>query len=255
MRHFPTVLLALSIAACHLDSNGDGATNGGRGFSVDAGGRLLPQEPELGVRDAQSEVPSVLGDDAGDEASDVAVSDLLPSYPPGIPASPLSPVDGATPPSKCEAVTCSGAHVMCDPADGKCKLDGTTTHVGAACAKRGADPKCGSESQMACYDDKTDEFPGGYCSMEPCSETVLCPVGSSCARLSGEPAACFQNCTTDAACRSPEYKCQDIKGLNTSGASSKVCYRVTLYCKSNADCPESRPKCGLRGAAADGTCG
>src|SRR5262249_23326338 len=84
------------------------------------------------------------------------------------------------------ATACSGAHVVCDPADGLCKPDGTTTAIGAPCLKSGADAVCGSDPNATCNNQVEDGFPGGYCSFEPCSTAKLCPLGSTCATLGGE---------------------------------------------------------------------
>src|SRR5437899_491245 len=103
----------------------------------------------------------------------------------------------------CTGVMCAGDHVVCDALDGKCKLDGTTTNVGHSCAMSGADPICGTDTNATCNDLAQDDFPGGYCSVEPCTSMRQCPLGSSCGRLGGEAPACFLNCTSDAQCRTP----------------------------------------------------
>src|SRR5262249_24524557 len=114
---------------------------------------------------------------------------------------------------------CTAAHTACDPVDNKCKLDGTTTNVGAQCRTSGADVLCGSDPNATCNDQTQDGFPGGYCSVEPCSTVAMCPIGSTCAHLGGESNACFKLCASDADCRSPDYGCFDIDPLYTSGAS------------------------------------
>lgn len=100
---------------------------------------------------------------------------------------------------------CTGAHMTCDPLDNKCKLDGTTTNVGGTCDTSGADPKCGTAPNATCNDLTQDGFPGGYCSMEPCSVIALCPVGATCTHLGGESNACYKICSSNADCRSPDY--------------------------------------------------
>lgn len=150
--------------------------------------------------------------------------------------------DGDTSTGPCAGKTCSGAHMTCDPADGACKLDGTTTAVGAPCSTTGADPACGTEPRATCNDLTNDGFPGGYCSLEPCTETQLCPVGSSCAALGGESNACFENCSSNADCRSG-YECVVVDPHFTSGASHKVCFLAEYPCSADADCPASKPKC------------
>ena len=155
---------------------------------------------------------------------------------------------------------CAGAHVACDPADNKCKPDGTTTAIGAKCMTSGADPVCGSAMNATCNDETADGFPGGYCSFEPCTTTVFCPLGATCAHLGGESDACWKNCSSDADCRTPDYQCINVDPLVTSGASKKVCFLKDLACTKNLDCPTVKPTCtfpdaggGDAGAPA-GTC-
>src|SRR5258708_16239224 len=38
---------------------------------------------------------------------------------------------------------CTAPHMVIDPADGKCKLDGTTTNVGVPCPTTGPNAACG----------------------------------------------------------------------------------------------------------------
>ena len=143
----------------------------------------------------------------------------------------------------CGGVPCTGAHMACDPADDKCKLDGSTTHVGGGCDTSGADAKCGTEDKATCNDATQDGFPGGYCSLEPCTTAALCPIGSTCAHLDGESPACFKNCDSDADCRAPDYVCKDVGRLFTSGSSHKVCFFPSFTCAIDADCPDPAQKC------------
>ena len=145
---------------------------------------------------------------------------------------------------------CTGAHVACDPADNKCKPDGTTTAVGAKCNTSGADPVCGSAANATCNDETADGFPGGYCSFEPCTTTVFCPLGATCAHLGAESDACWKNCETAADCRSPDYQCIDVSPLITSGPSKKVCFLKDLACTKSSDCPTVKPKCVFADAGA-----
>ncbi len=150
---------------------------------------------------------------------------------------------------------CTGANVVCDPADNKCKPDGTTTAVGAKCTMSGADPVCGTHPKATCNDLPADGFPGGYCSFEPCTTAELCPVGATCAHLGGESPACWKNCTSAADCRAPDYECLAASPLITSGPSMKVCYLTVFACKTKADCPTSKPTCVFPdGGAVLGTC-
>lgn len=148
---------------------------------------------------------------------------------------------------------CTGANITCDPADDKCKRDGTTTNVGAPCGMSGADPVCGTDPNATCNDLTQDGFPGGYCSVEPCSATELCPVGASCAHLGGEANACWKNCSGPTDCRAG-YECLSVDPLYTSGASHKVCFLKSFPCNTSADCPTSKSTC--KGANPDaGTTG
>jgi hypothetical protein len=149
--------------------------------------------------------------------------------------------DGGT--SLCSAASCTTAGFACDPEDGQCKPDGKTTNIGAPCTRTGPDPKCGTYAKALCNDLPNDGFPGGYCSVEPCTTAALCPVGASCADLGGETAACYKNCKTDADCRAPDYTCQPMDQLKVSGAGLKVCHLAALPCATPAECPSSLPKC------------
>jgi hypothetical protein len=144
------------------------------------------------------------------------------------------------------------AHFTIDPKDNQCKLDGTTTNVGAPC--KGTTPAtCGTDQNASCLDEVIDDFPGGYCNVDPCSTTVghLCPIGSSCVELDGENGQCFKDCATDDDCRKAEgYFCLDMTpddrtgGLWLSGASHKVCSRAQVTCPSGPrDCPAALPRC------------
>lgn len=152
------------------------------------------------------------------------------------------------------ATPCTGANITCDPADGKCKLDGTTTNVGGKCKVSGADPACGTAANATCNDEVADGFPGGYCSYEPCTKTALCPIGATCAHLGAESDACYKNCNSDADCRSPDYGCFPVDPLITSGASKKVCYLKDFACLKASDCPAILPKCVGGDGGATGIC-
>lgn len=148
------------------------------------------------------------------------------------------------------------AHHAIDPKDGKCKLDGTTTNVGAACTASNPNV-CGTFENASCLDEKLDFYPGGYCNVDPCtsSDAHACPIGASCVLLEGENGQCFKNCASDADCRTAEkYFCLDMTaddkpgGLWLSGASHKVCSREQVTCPlSPKDCPAAFPRCVLPG--------
>ena len=157
---------------------------------------------------------------------------------------------------------CTGAHLVCDPLDERCKLDGTTTHVGDGCDTSGrTDPRCGSDPAQTCNDLPNDGFPAGYCTFEPagfCGVAPLkaCPLGSSCAALGAESPGCYKNCVRDSDCRTADgYKCQEVDRLYRDGASHKVCYKSDFECAAAADCPSRLPNCLGATARALGTCG
>jgi hypothetical protein len=136
-----------------------------------------------------------------------------------------------------------------------CKLDGTTAHVGEACTvKNPVDPACGTDVNVSCNTEADDGFPGGYCSLEPCTD-VLCPVGSSCALLgpAAQDPACWRNCTTNTDCRT-NYVCADVDTRYRSGASHKICYLATFGCLTNDDCPSVKPTCVIPDGGVQGTC-
>jgi hypothetical protein len=149
---------------------------------------------------------------------------------------------------------CFGAHFVVDPADNKCKLDGKTTNVGAPCMAT-SPGVCGIEQSASCLDPKLDDYPGGYCNVDPCTnkEGNLCPIGASCVLLNGENGQCFKNCASDSDCRTGDgYFCLDMTaddrpgGNWVSGASHKICSRSVLSCpNSPSDCPSARPHCLL----------
>lgn len=158
-------------------------------------------------------------------------------------ASDVGSDGGAT----CGGEPCVGAGMICDPADSKCKPDGKSTNVGKPCPKTGPNPACGTDPRATCNDFTSDGFPGGYCSVEPCTVKSMCPIGASCGRLGGESAACWMNCKTDAECPSLDYVCADMEAFYVSGASHKVCFLKEWPCGAAADCPSAKPKCGSGG--------
>jgi hypothetical protein len=148
-------------------------------------------------------------------------------------------------------MTDAGSHFVIDPADGKCKLDGTTTHIGVACTNATV-TVCGTDQNAACLTPDVDNYPGGYCNVDPCTDQVghLCPIGASCVALNAENPQCFKNCNSDDDCRKSEgYVCLDMTkdavdgGLWTSGASRKVCSKPVLICATDQQCPSVFPHC------------
>jgi hypothetical protein len=147
---------------------------------------------------------------------------------------------------------CTTPHFVMDPKDGKCKRDGTTTNVGAPC-KGVAPGVCGTDQNASCLDQTIDDYPGGYCNVDPCTAVDPCPIGSSCVQLNGENGQCFKDCASDSDCRTAEgYFCLDMTAdsqrgvLWLSGGSKKVCSRSQLTCPASPnDCPSAFPNCVL----------
>jgi len=179
------------------------------------------------------------------------------------PATPATSDSGADARGS-NACASAGSHFTVDLKDGRCKSDGTTTNVGAPCTA--ANPAvCGTDQNASCLDVVTDDYPGGYCNVDPCSELDghLCPVGASCVQLNGENGQCFKDCSGDTDCRNKEgYFCLDMTNDRPdsghacsdpqtaacwhSGASHKVCVKHTLICPNGAsDCPSLFPSCVL----------
>jgi hypothetical protein len=124
---------------------------------------------------------------------------------------------------------------------------------------------CGTDQNASCLDVVTDDFPGGYCNVDPCSglEGHLCPIQSSCVQLNGENGQCFKDCMSDSDCRSTEgYFCLDMTGDHPgngtacsdpatsacwhSGASHKICTKKVIICPDGpGECPSLFPRCVL----------
>jgi hypothetical protein len=158
----------------------------------------------------------------------------------------------------------AGESYVVDPLDGRCKLDGTSTDVGAPCTEAsqgGSAGECGSDPGRLCLGSAADPYADGYCTLD-CSaqDGHLCPLGSSCVRLNGEGPYCLVACSSSADCREPAYSCFDLttdpNGLWISGGSRKVCSRAMLTCPGGAkDCPAAFPRCvAPEGGAAASVC-
>ena len=97
---------------------------------------------------------------------------------------------------------------VCDTsnAGGRCAPDPATAKVGVAC---NSTVDCGSYSRAACNTAAGDNYPGGYCSLEPCDDVQVCPPAATCVAIGGETPACLKSCVNDADCRTAEgYICQ-----------------------------------------------
>ncbi len=122
------------------------------------------------------------------------------------------PPDNVTPThglgSACQGNSECESGQVCDTANagGRCAPDPGNTNVGKPCTST---IDCGSDPRAACNTEAGDNYPGGYCTMEPCDDIQLCPPGGTCVALGGETPSCFQACSTDADCRTSEgYVCQ-----------------------------------------------
>ncbi|MSP61145.1 MAG: hypothetical protein EXR72_12535 [Myxococcales bacterium] len=162
----------------------------------------------------------------------------------GCPASSADAKDlGARPNRSACSVDCStkGKAWVCDVRDGACKLDGTTTGVGAGCSIA-LEPSCGRAFGAYCHEEANFGFPGGYCSYVPCSQKRPCPIDSTCATLGELPPTCYRACAADDDCR-PGYSCMPTDTLWVVGPVRTVCYLPFYPCKKNAHCPSTKPRC------------
>jgi hypothetical protein len=150
--------------------------------------------------------------------------------------------------SRCASSSGCASGEVCDPdnSGGTCAPDPSTAKVGTAC---NSTIDCGSDSRSACNTAAGDNYPGGYCGMEPCNDVQVCPPGATCVSLGGETPACFQACVGDADCRNAEgYVCQLFSTTPPFGfgPSDHAC---AFSCTRDADC-HSPLKCD----AASGKC-
>jgi hypothetical protein len=149
------------------------------------------------------------------------------------------PAGTAAPPtglgSRCSASSsCVGA-LVCDLANagGTCAPDPATAKIGTAC---NSTVDCGSDSRAACNTAAGDNYPGGYCSMEPCDDVQVCPPGATCVSLGGETPACFQTCVNDADCRRADgYVCQLFSTAPPFGFGPSD-HGCAFACTRDADC-------------------
>ena len=170
------------------------------------------------------------------------------------------PADTAAPASGLGAVCTSDAQCsageQCDLAwgtKGKC-APGVVNKIGTACSTT---IDCGSDSRSACNTAAGDNYPGGYCFMEPCNDIDVCPPGATCVALGGEAAGCFSTCVRDADCRTTEgYVCQLFVTTPPSGfgPSNHAC---AFPCTRDDDCqaPLRCPNPSDGGVSTDSTFG
>ena len=150
------------------------------------------------------------------------------------------PADNAAPAHGLGAKCTSNAN--CDPgqvcdtnnAGGKCAPD-PSNKIGTACAST---VDCGSDSRSACQTAAGDNYPGGYCFMEPCNDINVCPPGATCVALGGESPGCFKTCTADTDCRKSEgYVCQLFVTAPPKGYGPND-HACAFPCTRDADCQQ-----------------
>ena len=139
------------------------------------------------------------------------------------------PPDGLAPDvglgAACSSTKACASGLTCDTAWNKCAPD-PSNQIGTPCANTS---DCGTDSRSACQTAAGDQYPGGYCFMEPCNDVSVCPPGATCVALGGESPGCFKSCVSDADCRGSEnYVCQlflttTTKGLWSDRQSLRVC--------------------------------
>jgi hypothetical protein len=149
------------------------------------------------------------------------------------------PPDDQTPDSglgsKCSSASSCGNGLVCDLANsgGRCAPDPATAKIGTPCTST---TDCGSDSRSACQTESGDNFPGGYCSMEPCDDVNVCPPGSTCVSLGGETPACFKTCTDDSDCRTDAgYMCQRFSTTPPVGFGPSA-LGCAFPCTRDTDC-------------------
>lgn len=149
------------------------------------------------------------------------------------------PPDGAPPSSglgsKCNSNSQCGAGETCDTANagGTCAPDPQTAKIGTSCTTT---MDCGTDGRSACLTEAGDNYPGGYCGMEPCDDVHVCPPTATCVSQPHETPGCFRACTTDADCRASEgYVCQRYPTSPPSGfgPTDRAC---GFACKDDAGC-------------------
>lgn len=123
---------------------------------------------------------------------------------------------------------------VCDTtnAGGRCAPD-PSNKIGTPCAST---VDCGTDGRAACQTAAGDNYPGGYCFMEPCDDVNVCPPGATCVSLGGETPGCFKSCKTDEECRKGEgYVCQLFSTLPPVGFGPSD-HGCAFPCKRDTDC-------------------
>jgi hypothetical protein len=161
------------------------------------------------------------------------------------------PADNVTPNhglgAKCGSDADCDSGQACDKANagGKC-APASSNKIGTPC---NSTVDCGSDARSACQTASGDNYPGGYCFMEPCNDIEVCPSGATCVAIGGETPGCFKSCATDSDCRGSDgYVCQLFlttppKGFGpTDHACAFKCTRDT-DCQSPLKCDVAAGKC------------
>lgn len=130
---------------------------------------------------------------------------------------------------------CGDVSLVCDldNGGGTCAPDAALTNVGEPCTTT---VDCGTYSRDACNSEVGDDFPGGYCIMEPCDDTAPCSPGATCVALPYEVPACFLGCAKDSDCRTDEgYVCQLFPTTPPDGFGPND-HACAFACAADSDC-------------------
>jgi hypothetical protein len=173
--------------------------------------------------------PKTVEQESENGATEIDTLELLFDCPPGT-AAPATGLGAA-----CSANMPCGSGQVCDAANagGRCAPDPATAKIGTQC---NSTIDCGSNDRSACNTSAGDNYPGGYCAMEPCNDVEVCPPGATCVALGGETPGCLKTCGTDADCRTAEgYTCQLFVTMPPTGfgPSDHAC---AFPCTRDADC-------------------
>ena len=147
----------------------------------------------------------------------------------------VTPMQGVG--SACGPTKMCDAGLSCDTAwgnggTGKC-APSASNKIGTACVST---VDCGTDPRSACNTAAGDNYPGGYCFMEPCNDVQVCPPGATCVAIGGELPGCYKTCKVDADCRVADgYVCQLFvtTAPNGFGPSDHAC---AFSCQRDADC-------------------
>jgi hypothetical protein len=137
--------------------------------------------------------------------------------------------------SRCTQTAECDVNQVCDPANngGHCAPDPARASIGTACLSTS---DCGTDRRSVCGTEAGDNFPGGYCTMEPCDDIQVCPPGATCVSLGSETPACFHACQADADCRTTQgYVCQRFVITPPEGFGPGE-YACALPCTRDTDC-------------------